>query len=79
MQRTNGTHVVQHDANKHVEGDPEEVDDSRTGLLGQVLASELHHAGPEDAHTCLKHAKRHQLQLPLKRDACDTNTALVCW
>lgn len=65
-----GTHIVQHDADEHVERDPEEVDDGGSALFGQVLAAHLHHAGPEEAHTRFKHTEGQQLNLALKRDAC---------
>lgn len=65
-----GTHIVQHDADKHVERDPEEVDDCRSALFWHILAAHLHHAGPEEAHTRFKHTEGQQLNLALKGDAC---------
>ena len=69
-----GPHIVQDDADEHVEGDAEEVDDGGAHLLRDVLAAHLHHAGPEEADRKLKDAEGDQLQLPLEGDACSSQT-----
>lgn len=73
-----GTHIVEHDADKHVERDPEEVDDCGPALLRHILASHFHHAGPKETHTGLKHTKSQQLNFTLKSDACISNTDATC-
>ena len=64
-----GAYIVEHDADKHVEGYPEEVDDGGAALLWHILAAHLHHAGPEEAHAGLKHTEGQQLDLALKGDS----------
>ena len=63
-------YIVQHDADKHVERNSEEVDDGRAALFWHILTAHLHHAWPEDADTCLKHTEGQQLDLAFKRDPC---------
>ena len=65
------THIVQHDAHKHVEGNPEEVDDGGSAFFRHVLAAHLHHAGPEQTHASLKDTEGQQLYFALKCDACN--------
>lgn len=64
------TYIVQHDADKHVEGYSEEVDNGGTALFWHILAAHLHHAGPEDADACLKHTEGYQLDLAFEGDSC---------
>ncbi len=77
LSQRGGAHVVEDDADKEVEGDAEEVDDGGAHLLGHVRRAHLHHARPEQAHAELKHAERHQLDLPLKGDACTVQQLLI--
>lgn len=72
-------YIVQHDADEHVEGYSEEVDDSRTALFWHILAAHLHHAGPEDADACLKHTEGQQLDLAFEGDPCQhISSASAC-
>lgn len=63
-------YIVQHDADKHVEGYSEEVDDGGAALFWHILAAHLHHAGPENADACLKHTEGYQLDLAFEGDPC---------
>ena len=70
-------YIVQHDAHKHVEWYPEEVDDGGSALLWHVLAAHLHHAGPEQPNTGLKDTEGQQLHLACQVDACKTGNISV--
>lgn len=48
------TYIVQNDANKDVERNPEEVHYGTSCLFWNILGSHLHYGWPEDPHTSLK-------------------------
>ena len=49
-----GAYIIEDYTDKQIERYPEEIDDSSAHLLGYMLASHLHHAGPEYAHCKLE-------------------------
>ena len=55
------THIVEDNADKNVHGNPEEVQNSTSWTLWDILRSQLHDGWPEYTNTCFKHTKGKEL------------------
>lgn len=56
------TYIIEHDANEDIKGNAEEVHDSASSLLWNVLGPHLHDRWPEDPYTSLKCAEAKKLE-----------------
>ena len=56
------TYIVQHNADKYIQRNAEEVHDGAPGILRNVLGPHLHNGWPEYSHTSFKGAEAKKLE-----------------